>query len=213
FKVVNDTFGHSSGDQVLRAVVEALRRCTRAEDTIGRLGGDEFIVLFETVTSSTEAEMLGHRIAVALDATDVVIGRGHRLSSSASVGVAWTTEPVGLTEFVARADRAMYQAKRNGRGGTWMAQDGDEPRRRNDAPRRRDIIAAVRDEQFELHYQPIVDLTANRVDGFEALLRWRHPTDGVVLPRRFLPLLLESGQIGTVGHWVVRTAVRQLVEW
>lgn len=214
FKAINDTFGHAAGDEALRAAASALTRAVRAEDTVGRLGGDEFIVVFEDVRDREMSGELGRRLHDELAATTVHVDADRSYTMSGSVGVAFTDTAIPMNDLVARADRAMYQAKRHGRGRSWTERecDGQEATASSSAMLR-DLAAALSKDQFELHYQPIARAGDRRIVAFEALLRWRHPERGVVPPSQFLNALFSTGQIGPVGHWVIRTAIRQLATW
>lgn len=213
FKAINDTFGHRRGDEALCAVAASLRAVVRHNDSVGRLGGDEFVVVFEDVRNQTEADELGARIQRAIMEAGLDLSDGRRLQLSVSVGVARTAVPLPINDLVARADQAMYQAKRHGRGRTW-AEPEPAPSRRTASRTalRRDLQAALDRDQFVLHYQPIVDATTAELIAVEALLRWDHPS-GRRSPSTFLGPLMESGQIGSVGLWALRSAIGQLAEW
>ncbi|MEM9033096.1 MAG: EAL domain-containing protein [Actinomycetota bacterium] len=214
FKAINDTFGHRRGDEALCAVAAALRTVVRQQDSVGRLGGDEFVVIFEDVSDQTEADELGRRIQHAVAEAGLDLSDGRRLQLGASVGVARTAGPVSVNDLVARADRAMYQAKRHGRGRTWAEPEPTGSRRRTESNTalRRDLQAALDRDQFVLHYQPIVDAADARPTAVEALLRWDHPS-GRRTPSAFLGPLMDSGQIGPVGRWALRSVVHQLAAW
>ncbi|MEM9042512.1 MAG: EAL domain-containing protein [Actinomycetota bacterium] len=213
FKAINDTFGHSAGDDALRAVADALQGVARPEDTVGRLGGDEFVVVFEGIPDRDRAGELGRRLVEKLVGTTVDVGDGRPHGLSGSVGVAFTDTVLPINDLIARADRAMYQAKNRGRGRSWV-EDGDETgSSASSGAMLRELTAALSKREFELHYQPIARSEDLRVVGFEALLRWRHPERGLVPPIEFLDSLFSTGEIEPVGQWVVRTAVEQLAEW
>lgn len=215
FKAINDTYGHAAGDSALTAVAAALRSVVRAEDTVGRLGGDEFIIVFEDVADRADADELGDCVVDVLRATAITVADGRRYRMSASVGVAFVDEPAEINDIVARADAAMYQAKRHGRGRAWIERSTSDlgASTPSSSAILRELAAALDRHQFELHYQPIARAVDDRIVAYEALLRWRHPDHGLLGPNRFLDLLMSTGQIGPVGQWVLRAAVRQLATW
>lgn len=212
FKSINDTFGHAVGDEALRIVADAIGREIRPADTIGRLGGDEFVVIFEDVPDRDRLDHLGARLVDAVTSCTPTLPDGQSMPLECSVGLAWTSEPVAADELVARADRAMYEAKRHGRGRSWVEVDSAGTRRNTDSRMRRDLSAALDRNQYELRYQPIVDATTGTIVAAEALLRWHH--DGMLRsPRDFLHELVDSGRMGAVGEWVMGTAIDQVRQW
>jgi len=216
FKAVNDTLGHPVGDQLLCKVVERMRSVIRASDLIVRLGGDEFAIL-----QHTDASVEGAR-AIATRLVDLV-GRaylidGHLVNIGASVGIATREagDPAGEgdgDQLLRRADLALYRAKAAGRGcyrffSTDMEQEA-QARRQLEMDMRR----AVALRQFVLEYQPQFTLAGRRLRGFEALLRWNHPTHGRMEPNDFIPLAEETGLIVGIGDWVIRTACQTAAQW
>jgi diguanylate cyclase (GGDEF)-like protein/PAS domain S-box-containing protein len=211
FKRVNDTLGHEAGDEVLSAVAGVLRRHVLATDVIGRLGGDEFAVALPRIESPDNAAAVARRILAGL--AEPVQVAGHNLVLGASVGICLAlpdAEPVGAADLLRRADLAMYHAKRS-RGPRWELYSPElEPASRISAD---EIRTAAAEDQLFLAYQPIVALEDGRVVGAEALVRWNHPTRGLVLPSDFIPIAEENGLIRLVGEWVLRTAGAQLADW
>jgi diguanylate cyclase (GGDEF)-like protein len=212
FKAVNDTLGHPIGDALLRAVGRRIRGCIRAGDLAGRIGGDEFAILLPHLSTEAEANGLAARL-VELLARPFLL-EGHTAVIGCSVGVAiFPTDAADANGLLRCADLALYQAKAEGRG----EQRRFVPalRARADARRRleADLRAAIGLGQFELHYQPHVDIASRRIAGFEALLRWRHPERGLVSPAEFVPLAEEIGLIVPIGEWVLRTACREAAAW
>src|SRR6185503_14321653 len=194
FKEVNDTLGHPAGDALLKAVADRLRDCVRDSDTIGRLGGDEFVVLAQVAEGGAEAAALAKRIVAAIAAPFQL--SGHQIGIGTSVGIALapedTTDPDDLLK---KADLALYRAKSEGRGlYRFFAPEMDQ---RMQARREleRDLRSALASGEFELHYQPLVNLERDEVCGFEALLRWNHPARGKIPPLEFIPLAEETGLI------------------
>jgi diguanylate cyclase (GGDEF)-like protein len=205
FKEVNDTLGHPVGDRLLQEVAERLRAKLRESDTVARLGGDEFAVLLPTVTQP-HAAMAARMLLQTLRAPIIV--EGHSLEVGASIGIALFPEH-GRDAHVLlqRADIAMYAAKQANSGHAFY-----ESRFDHHDPTRLALLGelrrAIEQEQFVLHYQPLINLWTNRVSGAEALLRWRHPREGLLAPERFIPLLEQTGLIRSLTPWVVNEALR-----
>jgi diguanylate cyclase (GGDEF)-like protein len=212
FKAVNDSLGHAGGDATLLAVAERLHRSLRPGDTLARLGGDEFVILCDSLVEPAHAVTLAHRVATELKAPIIVSGQDVVLT--ASIGIAMAAGPAATAEGLLHdADMAMYDAKSN--GGARFAVIGDHTRERamERTSREEELRAAVADGQFELLYQPIVAVTDGRVAGVEALLRWRHPTMGLLRPDSFLPVAEETGLITSIGAWVLEAACRSMARW
>jgi diguanylate cyclase (GGDEF)-like protein len=202
FKPINDGYGHEAGDAVLVAVGAALLSCVRRKDTVGRLGGDEFAVILEDLPDQAAAEKTAQRILEALR-LPVLFGE-HLLSVEASVGVAFRNTPASDGDtLLHQADVAMYTAKRSGRGRYAVyAPELDGSSR--DAGLRR----AIETGRMVLHYQPEFALDDGRITGIEALVRWDHPTHGLLMPEDFIDLADETGAIAQLGDWVLRKACR-----
>ncbi|GGC90072.1 bifunctional diguanylate cyclase/phosphodiesterase [Chelatococcus reniformis] len=211
FKAVNDADGHQSGDRLLQDVAERLIRLIPSGYTVARLGGDEFAVLQPDIDGPEDAGRLAQAILDMLAAED---DEGEAVKIAASIGVT-IAPPDGADpdELLRNSDQAMYLAKSLG-GGTWRFFSPDMARRASEqAQLEAELRSAVKRQEFELHYQPFVDLRDNSVVGAEALLRWRHPQRGMLRPDAFLGLAEESGLILPINEWVLREACRQGAVW
>ena len=211
FKGVNDTLGHPAGDELLRAVAARLRECTRETDLVARLGGDEFAIIQASVEQPTEVALLADRLVQALR-EPFEIG-GQRVEIGTSVGVMLADATATADEALRNADAALYRAKADGRG-TWRffeaGMDAEmQARRTLEADLRRALIEG----QFEVFYQPLIDAGTEGLTGFEALLRWNHPTRGMVSPSEFIPLAEETGLIRAIGAWVLERACTDAAGW
>ncbi|HEV3226603.1 MAG TPA: EAL domain-containing protein [Acidimicrobiales bacterium] len=212
FKTINDSLGHSTGDELLIAVGQRLVRCLRPGDTAARLGGDEFVVLVEDVGDLAEATGLAGRIIDELRAPFDVSGRD--VVIRASVGIVWHRGgDVTADELVRNADAAMYAAKSSGTG-TWRVFESAM----HDAALARlemegQLRVAIERDELRLHYQPLVALASNEVVGYEALLRWQHPTRGLVPPMEFVPTAEDTGLIIPIGTWVLSEACAAAMQW
>ena len=212
FKEVNDTLGHPVGDAVLKIVAERLRGCVRSTDTIARLGGDEFAVLQNGSPQPVGATSLATRIIEVLSEPYLV--SDHQIVVSASVGIALSpNDSVDAGQLLQSADLALYRAKHEGRSTYRFFEQGMDTRMRERRALEMDLRTALVNGEFELYYQPIVNLEHNHFSGFEALLRWNHPERGLVSPVEFISLAEETGLINPIGEWVLREACAEAAKW
>ncbi len=212
FKNINDFFGHAVGDGLLRSVAERLLACVRSSDTVSRLGGDEFLILLSEVACPADAAIIAEKILLALSLPHRVDRRDLNLSASVGI-VTYPDDGMEAQTLLKHADLAMYGAKDTGRN-TYRFFEPDMGGNTTD----RQVLEsglhhAIERNEFVLHYQPIVGLESGELTGVEALIRWRHPQRGLVLPAQFVPIAEESGFIVAIGRWVLREACRQLQVW
>jgi diguanylate cyclase (GGDEF)-like protein len=212
FKVVNDSLGHSAGDQLLIAIAQRLQRCVRMGDTVARLGGDEFVLLLEDPEGIHQAESTANHIQQALKRAFTL--ERHEVFTSASIGIIADASVYQDPEGIVRdADIAMYRAKALGtaRCVTFTVSMREQAMTRLELEN--DLRNALAQGELQLYYQPIVSLQSDQITGFEALLRWRHPRRGFVSPAEFVPIAEETGLILPIGLWVLTEACHQLNDW
>jgi diguanylate cyclase (GGDEF)-like protein len=211
FKPVNDTYGHSVGDLVLEQVGQRLKSLSRGKDVVARVGGDEFLLLLSNVAAEESVAHVATRLISGLSQAYTVDGR--EVIISCSVGIALYPDGCAHGKLIARADAAMYAAKRSG-GSTHCfyspAMDADAERQFDLL---RDLRKALQNNELELHYQPKIDVKSGKVTATEALLRWKHPTRGIILPSVFIPIAERFGLIVAIGNWVIEDACRQSRAW
>jgi diguanylate cyclase (GGDEF)-like protein/PAS domain S-box-containing protein len=211
FKNINDSLGHDAGDRLLQAVARRIVKTTRSSDTVARLGGDEFGILVEGIATITEAERLADALIETLDVPFPFDGMQMRVG--ASIGIAFSTPEAGAETLLSNADNAMYHAKGAGKNRHVTFQPQMQDMLHERLKLEANIGRALEQEEFFLEYQPIVDLGTRSLLGVEALVRWRHPEAGVLMPARFVQVVEECGQIDKLGRWVLQRACRDLCAW
>src|SRR5712675_660152 len=212
FKAVNDTFGHPAGDKLLKIVADRLRGLVRETDTIARMGGDEFVIVQSAIADPADATSLAQRVIrlmsepYDLDGQQAVIG--------ASIGIAVGPGDGSSADKLRRnADLALYRAKGDGRGTFRFFEPAMDLQMQTRRIMEQELRKALPAGEFELYYQPVVNLVSNEISGFEALLRWNHPTKGMIAPATFIPLSEEIGFIVPLGEWVIRQACAAAARW
>jgi diguanylate cyclase (GGDEF)-like protein len=211
FKPVNDTYGHSIGDLVLEQVGQRLKAMSRGKDVVARVGGDEFLLLLTNVQTTESVAQVAARLIQGLSHPYGVDGR--EVMISCSVGIAMYPDGCSHAKLIARADAAMYASKRAGGSNHCFYSPAMDADAEAQFTLLRDLRKAVAAKEFELFYQPKIDAKSGKVTAVEALLRWKHPTRGVLLPNVFIPIAERFGLIGQIGNWVIEDACRQSRQW
>jgi diguanylate cyclase (GGDEF)-like protein len=212
FKVVNDTLGHPVGDGLLRQVAERLQACAREGDTVARLGGDEFAIVLLNVDTPSEINALAMRVIEVVGLAYEV--DGHLINIGTSIGMALAPlDGSSSHELLRNADTALYGAKANGRGTCCFFEADMNATLRSRRALELGLRQAILQEEFQLHYQPLVDAHLRQVTGFEALIRWYHPERGIVPPDQFISVAESCGLIGEIGRWVLHRACLDAASW
>ncbi len=209
FKVVNDTFGHVMGDELLQQVAQRIRQCVRDADTVARFGGDEFVILLQDVSDLESPALVASKVITEVTRSFTLYER--EIFVGASVGITVYPDDANTPDSLLRnADMAMYQAKEQGRNNYQFFTASMQRQTIERQQLEQDLRQALQRNELELYYQPVVDSQTNRVGSLEALLRWNHAKKGRISPEAFIPLAEDCGLIGPIGEWVVKEACRQL---
>ncbi len=212
FKHINDSRGHETGDKLLKTVAQRIRSTMRSQDVVVRMGGDEFVVVMKDVNNTDRVNEAAERINQALCAPMVVDGR--TLVTTVSIGVAlYPRDGLDMGELLRHSDTAMYQAKDRGRNNFQLFSPAMDRRLKERIAVEAALRTALQTRQLEVHYQPIVGIESHRVVALEALMRWRHPSQGFVRPERFVRIAEEAGLIVPIGDFVLQRAIEDMVRW
>lgn len=212
FKMINDTLGHTAGDQLLVEVAQRLKRAVREGDTIARLGGDEFTVLLPELSEPRNAVNIAMKIIDCLSGSIEIMGKQLHVYTSIGISI-YPNDGTDVDTLIKNADTAMYRAKEISRGQYQLYEEAMSVSFRDRLQLENDLCDAIGDGQIRLEYQPRFQSRGKKVVGLEALARWRHPIRGDVSPETFIPIAEETGQIGAIGGYVIRQALQQLKQW
>ena len=213
FKLINDTLGHHIGDKLLVYVADTLNRQLRGTDTISRIGGDEFVVLLPQVKDEHDAELVAEKLLESLEGQHII--ERHTLFVSTSIGVAvYPDHAEEVADLIKHADTAMYEAKQKGRN-NWQTYHPDMGGQQyGQMLLDEELYEAVQNkDEFEVYYQPQLEMATKEVCGLEALLRWNHPKQGLLEPDQFIPLMESNGMITDIGYWVIDEVISQIASW
>ena len=212
FKEINDSLGHDAGDEVLKIVAELLKLSIRKEDTLARLAGDEFTIIMDDLKDPQDASILAHDILNILSEPIQVGEKILYISSSIGISI-YPQDADGPKDLLKYADTAMYRAKENGRNNYQFYSPEMTTSVLEQMEMKSSLRQAIDNDEFQIHYQPQIDLTTNQIIGLEALIRWQHPTKGLLTPKKFLSLAEETGMIIEIDQWVMHTAMIQVAHW
>jgi diguanylate cyclase (GGDEF)-like protein/PAS domain S-box-containing protein len=212
FKTINDTLGHSVGDEVLKVAAKRIEACLGLHDMVARLGGDEFAILLTDITDKDRAQKIAADIVEVMGQTMTL--ENHEVNSGVSIGIAFAPDD-GLTasELIKNADLALYNAKENGRHRHAVFEIEMHEAMQAKRLIEMDLRAAMGRDQLELYYQPLLNIESGEITSYEALLRWNHPEKGMIMPMVFIPIAEETGHIVQLGEWVIRSALMEAARW
>ena len=212
FKVINDTLGHSAGDELLKVIAERLLNCVRSCDSVARYGGDEFVLIFSHIAKMEDAALVAERIIAEISQPLQI--KGHSFEGTVSIGISfYPNDGQNKETLLQHADAAMYHAKDKGRNTFCFYTEALNQHLQQRLTMEEDLRQALKLEQFMVYYQPKVDLCTGKISGVEALLRWNHPEKGMIPPDQFIPLAEDTGLILPIGEWILRTACLQAKAW
>jgi diguanylate cyclase (GGDEF)-like protein len=212
FKSINDSLGHLTGDRLLIAVSDLLQECLRDTDIVARLGGDEFVILLDGIKNPQDAIAIGERIQQRLRAPFEL--KDQSIFTSASIGIVFSSAIYNnASDLLRDADIAMYRAKSKGKARYEIFDRAMYYETLKQVELENNLRLALENQEFVLHYQPIIDLSNDRLVGFEALIRWEHPTRGSISPVEFIPIAEDTGSILEIGEWLFKEACQQLQQW
>lgn len=212
FKRINDTLGHYAGDALLREVSNRLKQCTRKEDTVSRFGGDEFTIILENVKHMNDAVIVANKIIKSI--ANPILVNDVELYVTPSIGITiFPSDADNIEQLLKHADTAMYRAKEEGRDGFQFYTDGMNQETEERMGLEAMLRQALHHNEFQLYYQPKIDIQTGEMLGAEALIRWNQRELGMIQPDKFIPLAEETGLIFSIGEWVVREACRQMQDW
>ncbi|MBD8213311.1 putative bifunctional diguanylate cyclase/phosphodiesterase [Erwinia persicina] len=213
FKTINDTYGHQAGDELIVEVAHRLNGLVRHRDTVGRLGGDEFVIIQQDITTSRETHLLCQRIIDALNRPFTLLGNETWIGVSIGVVLA-PDDATERMEMLRKADIALYEAKNQGRGQYRIFEHVMDESLKTRQQIGADLRLALQTRRdLSVHYQPLVEISGQRIVGFEALVRWQHPVQGMISPTEFIPIAEEMGIIAPLGEWVLREACQTARQW
>ena len=212
FKTINDSLGHATGDKLLQHAARKLKTCVREEDTVARIGGDEFVVVLRNVSDVQGAVQVARKIGHEIHGPYRIEGRD--LTVTTSIGISIYPDDEGDEySMIQHADTAMYQAKERGRNSYAFYQQHMTVQAKERLLLENSLLNAINKDDFLLHYQPQIDILTRRISGGEALIRWQHPELGLLSPDRFIPLAEETGLIRPIGSWVMRSVAAEMRTW